>query len=97
MCEFGESGTWEVSLVGTSVEGGRTTRFVRSYIVVENQEAFVDVYVYWIVYTVKKDPIRIAVPTSSELNVYIDMLYSASYIDTDFIYHFLYIGRYYSL
>ena len=43
MCEFGESGTWEVSLVGTSVEGGRTTRFVRSYIVVENQEAFVDV------------------------------------------------------
>jgi len=70
---------------------------VRSYIVVENQEAFVDVYVYWIVYTVKKDPRRIAVPTSSELNVYIDMLYSASYIDTDFIYHFLYIGRYYSL
>ena len=45
----------------------------------------------------KEDPGRIAVPTSSELNVYIDMLYSASYIDTDFIYHFLYIGRYYSL
>ena len=45
MCEFGESGTWKVSFVGTSVEGGRTTRFVRSYIVVENQDAFVDVYV----------------------------------------------------
>ena len=45
MCEFCESGTWEVSLVGSSVEGGRTKMFVRSYIVVENQEAFVDVYV----------------------------------------------------
>ena len=45
MCEFGKSGTWEVRLVGSSVEGGRTTMFVRSYIVVENQEAFVDVYV----------------------------------------------------
>ena len=45
MCEFGKSGTWEVRFGGSSVEGGRTTRFVSSYIVVENQEAFVDVYV----------------------------------------------------
>ena len=45
VCEFGDPGTWEVSLVGSSVESGRTKMFVRSYIVVENQEAFVDVYV----------------------------------------------------